>query len=92
LEELEMSLRDLCKNAYGAETGNYHTVLYVNSGKKYISVKIDELHLSPNQITNMVQTLRANREFGYRVLRVINSHSSNGEEKVLVRFSKLPID
>jgi hypothetical protein len=90
-----MSLIKLCKNAYGAETGDYFTTLYVNYGKKYISVKIDENHLLPSQILNMLKTLRGNQQYGHRVLRIRNAYS-NGmhgrQEKVLVRFSKLPID
>ena len=88
-----MSIGTIVSNAYvKVRKWDRYPVVYVNYGKKYISVKIDEKHLTDEQMKEFVDLLKFDCQYGSRVVRVINSWSrprgQNRYEKVLVRLTK----
>ena len=89
-----MSIKNLITQSYKkAKNTAWDSVVYVNHGKKYISVKIDEPHLTEDEMVKFKALLTIDETYGHRVLRVINTWS-NGyfgkSEKVLVRLTKSP--
>lgn len=67
-------------------------VHYVNKGKKYVSIKIDEPHLTPDQMTKFIEMCQVNPRFikaynSYSIKRTPYHPSTYKADKVNVRFT-----
>lgn len=78
-------------NLYKQITGQGSCWFYVNITFKYISIKLDEKHLTKEQLIQFHNEMKKSI-WAERFLNVYNSHSNNGtfrNQKVNVRFTKL---
>lgn len=83
----------MCVTIYEGITKQRVCCYYVNKTAKYISIKIDEPHLTPEQLIEFEKQVRRHGVFADRFVKVYNSYTRGfggrcRSEKVLVRFTQ----